>query len=176
VLRPANDSDTDHIRRWRNHPQVRAVSLSTHEISATEHEAWFAAARVDPRRRVLVYEYEGTPAGVINFTGIDPAARTATWGFYLDVDGLDQRGETLPAWMAVQREAVDYAFDSLDLDVLTGEVLEANTVVRRMNKRLGFTEGEPEVVAIEGSDVRVYPIRLSRAEHDARARARKESA
>jgi UDP-4-amino-4,6-dideoxy-N-acetyl-beta-L-altrosamine N-acetyltransferase len=176
VLRPANDSDTDDIRRWRNHPQVRSVSISTHEITEPEHRAWFAAARVDPRRRVLVYEYEGAPAGVVNFTGIDPAARTAIWGFYLDVDGLEERGETLPAWMAVQREAVEYAFGALDLDVLTGEVLEANTVVRRMNKRLGFTEGEPEITVIDGAEVRVYPIRLSRAEHDARARARKESA
>jgi UDP-4-amino-4,6-dideoxy-N-acetyl-beta-L-altrosamine N-acetyltransferase len=175
VLRPANDSDTDHIRQWRNHPQVRAVSLSTHEIPAAEHAAWFRAASVDPRRRVLIYEYVGTPAGVVNFTGIDPRRRSATWGFYLDVDGLDERGETLPAWMAVQREAVAYAFDHLDLDLLVGEVLEHNTVVRRMNKRLGFTEGEPTVAVIDDVDVRVFPISLSRAEHDARSRARKES-
>ena len=49
------------------------MSISTHEITEPEHGAWFAAARVDPRRRVLIFEYEGTPAGVVNFTAIDPA-------------------------------------------------------------------------------------------------------
>jgi len=176
VLRPANDSDTDRIRQWRNHPQVRAVSMSTHEITPAEHQAWFATARADPSRQVLIYEYFGTSAGVVNFTDINPASRTATWGFYLDVDGLEERGETLPAWMAVQREAVAYAFDTLELDTLAGEVLAHNTVVRRMNKRLGFAEGEPATTVVNGADVLVYPIRLTRAEHEARARARKESA
>jgi UDP-4-amino-4,6-dideoxy-N-acetyl-beta-L-altrosamine N-acetyltransferase len=175
VLRPATDSDTDDIRRWRNHPQVRSVSLTSHVITAQEHAAWFAAARADGTRRVLIFEYEGRPAGVVNFTDIDATAATASWGFYLDVDGLDERGETLPAWMDAQREAIAYAFGDLRLDRLDAEVMENNTVVRRMNRRFGFTEGEPDVVPIDGDDVTVYPIHLSRAEYESRARRRKES-
>jgi len=174
VLRPATDSDTDDIRRWRNHPQVRAVSLTSHEIAPQEHAAWFAAARADARRRILIFEYEGRPAGVVNFTAIDPAGASANWGFYLDLDGLEERGETLPAWMDVQREAIAYAFGQLGLDRLDAEVLEHNTVVRRMNRRFGFTEGEPTRTSIDGTVVTVYPIHLSRAEYESRARNRKE--
>jgi UDP-4-amino-4,6-dideoxy-N-acetyl-beta-L-altrosamine N-acetyltransferase len=172
VLRPARDNDTDDIRRWRNHPQVRAASLTTHEIGADEHVTWFAAACVDARRRVLVHEFAGTACGVVNFADIDPNTRSASWGFFLDVDGLQERGETLPAWMTVQREAVAYAFDTLGLDELTGEVREDNIVVRRMNKRLGFAEGEPAARIIDGSDIRVFPIVLRRDTYDARARER----
>lgn len=175
MLRAATDSDTDDIRRWRNHPQVRAVSLSSHEITPEEHAAWFAAARADARRRVLIFEYEGRPAGVVNFTDVDPTARSASWGFYLDFEGLEERGETLPAWMDVQREAIAYAFDDLGVDRLDAEVLEHNVVVRRMNRRFGFTEGEPMPTMIDGALVNVYPIHLSRAEYAARARKRKES-
>jgi UDP-4-amino-4,6-dideoxy-N-acetyl-beta-L-altrosamine N-acetyltransferase len=175
VLRPATDSDTDDIRRWRNHPQVRAMSLTAHEITPEEHAAWFAAARADERRRVLIFEYEGRPAGVVNFTAVDPATSTATWGFYLDVDGLEERGETLPAWLDVQREAIAYAFADLGLDRLDAEVLAHNTVVRRMNRRFGFVEGEPAATPVDGRMVDVYPIHLTRADYLARAaRSRKE--
>jgi len=168
VLRPAADGDSEDVRRWRNHPQVRASSLTTHEIGPDEHARWFAAAIADPSRRVLVFEYGGTPSGVVNFADIDPTTRSASWGFYLDVDGLEERGETLVAWMAVQREAVDYAFDTLKIDELTGDVRADNIVVRRMNKRFGFTEGEPSTRVIDGSDVQVFPIALRRDAYAAR--------
>ena len=174
MLRPATDSDTDDIRRWRNHPQVRAVSLTSHEITPEEHAAWFAAARADAGRRVLIFEYEGRGAGVVNFTAVDPATASAAWGFYLDFDGLEERGQTLPAWMDVQREAIAYAFDELGVDRLDAEVLEHNTVVRRMNRRFGFVEDEPVATPIDGDMVNVYPIHLSRAEYESRARTRKE--
>jgi UDP-4-amino-4,6-dideoxy-N-acetyl-beta-L-altrosamine N-acetyltransferase len=168
VLRPAHDGDTENIRRWRNHPQVRAVSLTTHEIGPAEHATWFAAARADPTRRVLIYEFDGAAAGVVNFFDVDPATASAGWGFFLDLDGLEARGATLPAWMGVEREAVAYAFDTLGVDTLGGEVREDNTVVRRMNKRFGFVEGQPATQEIDGVTHRVFPISLSRAAHEAR--------
>ena len=33
MLRPALDSDRDLVLGWRNHPEVRAVSLTQHEIA-----------------------------------------------------------------------------------------------------------------------------------------------
>lgn len=168
MLRDATDSDLADIRRWRNHEQVRSVSLTSHEISAEEHRAWWERAGSDPTRRVLVYEHAGVPSGVVNFFDHDAAACTVAWGFFLDLDGLDDRGETLPAWLGIQRAALDYAFGELDVDVLTGEVLEENTVVRRMNRRFGFTEGDVEVRDVEGRTVRVHPLRLHRTDRRAR--------
>ncbi len=168
MLRPASDRDSEDIRRWRNHPQVRAASLTTHEIGPAEHATWFAAARADPTRRVLIYEFDGTGSGVVNFFDIDAAAKAARWGFFLDLDGLDSHGATLPAWVGIERDAVAYAFDALGVDTLRGEVREDNTVVRRMNKRFGFVEGEPESQAVDGVPHRVVPISLSRSAHEAR--------
>lgn len=171
VLRPATTADLVDIRHWRNHEQVRSVSLTSHEISADEHRAWWDQVSSDPTRRVLVYEHAGTPSGVVNFFDHDVAARTVAWGFFLDLDGLDERGETLPAWIGIQRDALDYAFGELDVDVLLGEVLEENTVVRRMNRRFGFTEGPVESREVDGRTVRVYPLRLHRADRRARQEA-----
>ena len=105
MLRPATDADVDAIRRWRNQEPNRAVSINEHEITPDEHAAWWARTIVDPTRRVLIYERAGTPAGVVNLfdLALDGEPKTGSWGFFLDAEGLDSRGEILPAWIEVMR-------------------------------------------------------------------------
>jgi RimJ/RimL family protein N-acetyltransferase len=162
MLREATDDDVDTIRSLRNQQANRDVSITTHEISAEEHAGWWAKASVDPSRRVLIYERDGRTAGVVNFFDLEQT--TGAWGFFLDADGLAETGETLPAWIEVMKEATGYAFDTLGLDELTGEVLEHNTVVRQMNRRFRFTEGEPELRYADGRELTVLPIKLSKAD------------
>ncbi|WUJ74434.1 GNAT family N-acetyltransferase [Kribbella soli] len=158
MLRTATEADVDIIRRLRNQQPNRDVSITSHEITADEHAAWWAKTSKDPSRRVLVYERDGATAGVVNF--FDLEGTSGAWGFFLDADGLAERGETLPAWIEVMREATAYAFDELGLDVLTGEVLEHNAVVRQMNRRFRFVEGTPEVRYADGRELTVIPISL----------------
>jgi RimJ/RimL family protein N-acetyltransferase len=127
VLRPALDSERDTVLAWRNHPAVRAVSMTTHEIQPAEHAAWWAKNW----RNVLVYEEDGVPAGVVIFNG-------ETWSFYLDVAGLG--GRMLPAWMRLEKEAIEYAFGTLGLSRLDGETLEENRQVLALHRRFGFRE------------------------------------
>jgi RimJ/RimL family protein N-acetyltransferase len=44
MIRPARPDpfDVAYVRSVRNHPNVRAASLDTHEITAEEHAAWWA--------------------------------------------------------------------------------------------------------------------------------------
>ncbi len=160
MLRSATDQDVDLIRALRNQQANREVSLTSHEITAAEHAGWWAKASIDPARRVLIYERAGLVAGVVNFFDLTPS--TGAWGFFLDADGLAERGETLPAWIEVMKEATGYAFDELGLDELTGEVLEHNTAVRQMNRRFRFTEGEPETRYADGRELTVLPIKLAK--------------
>ncbi|WP_246485894.1 GNAT family N-acetyltransferase [Kribbella qitaiheensis] len=162
VLRTATDGDVDIIRILRNQEPNREVSINSHEISADEHAGWWAKTRVDPTRRVLIYEREGVTAGVVNFFDLelDAEPRTGAWGFFLDTVGLAERGETLPAWIEVMKDATGYAFDELGLAELHGEVLEHNAVVRQMNRRFRFVEGAPETRSTEGREITVLPISL----------------
>jgi hypothetical protein len=127
MLRPATEDDRDLILAWRNHPSVRAVSLTTHVIQPDEHAKWWA----NRRQTVLIYEDDGVPAGVVIFDG-------GTWSFYLDVEGLG--GRMLPAWMRLEKEAVEYGFGTLGLETLGGETLADNTQVLALHRRFGFTE------------------------------------
>jgi len=162
VLRTATDGDVDIIRILRNQEPNREVSINAHEISADEHAGWWAKASVDPTRRVLIYERDGVTAGVVNFFDLelDAEPKTGAWGFFLDAEGLAERGETLPAWIEVMKDATGYAFDELGLDELHGEVLEHNAVVRQMNRRFRFVEGEPEIRSAGGREITVFPISL----------------
>jgi RimJ/RimL family protein N-acetyltransferase len=170
VLRSAEDRDRDAILAWRNHPEVRAVSLSKHLITVDEHAAWWIRTIRDPSRQVLVYERAGTPCGVVNFFDITDVGgdRSAWWGFFLDVDGLQARGELLTAWLEIMREAVDHAVDELRLDVLHGEVLAENEGVRAGNRRLRVRELGTEQRVIDGETKTI--VRLALHAEDVRAR------
>lgn len=162
MLRPATESDLAAMRAWRNQPANREVSNHQHEIDPEEHAAWWQQVRDDPTRRVLVFEYDGRGLGIVNFFDLDPAARTGSWGFFLDHETTTAEGTAMMAWIQVMRDATAYAFDELGLDVLEGEVLEGNEAVRQMNRRFRFTEGEPEEREIDGRRIVVHPIRLRR--------------
>lgn len=144
---------------WRNQPANREVSTDQHEITPEEHARWWAAVREDPSRQVLMFSHDDRPLGVVTFFDIED--RSAGWGFYLDNETTTAEGIAMMAWIQVMKEATAYAFDTLGLDLLTGEVNAENEAVRTMNRRFRFTEGEPRTL----EDGRVfYPISLRRAD------------
>ncbi|MBO4163492.1 MULTISPECIES: GNAT family N-acetyltransferase [Micromonospora] len=164
MLREATTEDVNLMFSWRNQETNRQVSKTSHEITPAEHAAWWSRVRTDPARRVLVYLHDDLPAGVVTFFDLrlDGPTRSGAWGFYLDADGLAERGATLPAWLGVMRAAVDHAFDVLALDRLDGEVLAHNTVVRQMNRRFRFVEGTGRPETVDGREIIVVPISLTR--------------
>ncbi|MFJ2030332.1 GNAT family N-acetyltransferase [Streptosporangium sp. NPDC087985] len=163
MLRRAFEHESEMVRRWRNHPRVRGVSFTDHEIGETEHRGWWTATMTDPTCRILVYEHGGVPSGVVNISGHDVQARRAGWGFYLDVDGLTERGELLAAWMRIEGEAVEYAFAELGIETLCGEVLARNEAVRTLHRRHGFAEVGTYTREVAGVEEPVVVIELVRS-------------
>lgn len=174
MLRPATEMDKESVRVWRNHPLVRAVSLTRDVISPEDHDRYWASLQDNETRKVLMYERGGVAAGVVTFFDIAGGSAgqaqdtpcSAMWGYYLDNAGLEERGELLPAWIQIQREAVRYAFGEMGLDQLDGEVLDANEAVRRMNTRNGFEEISATEHTIDGDRVLVHTIRRRRQASD----------
>ncbi|WP_238008315.1 GNAT family N-acetyltransferase [Dactylosporangium sp. AC04546] len=154
MLRDARESDLETIRTWRNHPKTRAASIYTAHITPEGHARWWTNVQADPARRVLIFSYHGADCGVVTFNDHDPEAGTAEWGFFLDVDGLTERGELLPAWMELEKAAVAYAFDDLKLTSFGGRTLAWNKQVIGLHRRFGFVE-VPErryTTEIDGQD------------------------
>ena len=149
VLRAAVPADRDLVLAWRNHPDVRAVSLTTHVIAPDEHAKWWDAALPDPALKILIYA-DPDPAGVVIF---DLRKDPAVWSFYLDVAGLGKR--LLPAWMRLEQAAVEYAFDTLAVERLGGETLATNKQVIALHRRFGFRETRRYERLIDGTPATV---------------------
>ncbi|WP_028660189.1 GNAT family N-acetyltransferase [Nocardioides insulae] len=169
MLRTAADVDVEMMRSWRNQEANRDISINSHEISAEEHRSWWQAVSTDPGRRVLIFEVDGRPLGVVTFFDIDLNSDlpSAAWGFYLDHHTVTAEGTAMLAWMKVMAAAIDYAFDVLMVDVLYAEVLEHNDPVRRMNRRYRFVEGTPEERTVDDRAIAVIPLSLHRADRRA---------
>lgn len=129
-LRPLADTDLDLVRSWRNHESIRKYMFSQHEISESEHAAWYLKVKEDPRKIVLIYLKEGKPTGLVNFT-LRPG-NVADWGFYLAPISPPGEGKYLGD------VALHYAFDQLNLQRVCGQALQVNTASIKFHERMGF--------------------------------------
>lgn len=130
-IRPLEARDLEHIRQWRNHPEVRGFMLTQHEISPEEHLSWFARASVDPSRRLMLVEEDGVPLGFVQFSRVSPGA-AAEWGFYSGPVAPPGSGRKIGI------AALDFAFATLQLHKVCGQALAFNAASIRFHERLGF--------------------------------------
>ena len=130
-IREMEYSDLEVVLAWRNHPKIRACMHSQHEISFSEHENWYAHARQNPEKHLLIFECNGEALGFVNFTETTTHG-DADWGFYVSPFAPKGSGKRLG------HAALQYAFTTLKLKRIRGEVLRNNLVSQRFHKMLGF--------------------------------------
>ena len=132
-LGPLAEIDLETIRLWRNSDRVRLNMYSDHIIAPEEHRRWYDRTKDDPRWLYLIMEYDGQPAGVVNFRDIDRVAGSALWGFYLGRSDLPRGSGTVMGYLAL-----NHAFMVEGWRTLSGEVLDFNEPSLRLFRRLGF--------------------------------------
>jgi UDP-4-amino-4,6-dideoxy-N-acetyl-beta-L-altrosamine N-acetyltransferase len=133
TVRPMNEGDLELVLVWRNSPEVRSFMLTRHEITSAEHRAWFEKSRADASRALLIAEKEGGPFGFVGFSGVSKAG-AADWGFYTAPEAARGAGRHLGA------AALEYAFHSLALHKVCGQVLGFNAASIRFHRSLGFQQ------------------------------------
>ena len=156
-LREATEDDLELIRTWRNHPLTRSTAIYTAVITPEHHRGWWNAVQADPARKALIFELDGVPCGAVTINDLDEQARTAEWGFFLDVETLTASGGMLRAWMELEKAVVEYGFEELKLVALGGRTLASNKQVLALHRRFGFVE-VPErgyTTEIDGTEQRV---------------------
>lgn len=130
-IRAVGAADLPMILAWRNDPAIRRVMLSQHEITLAEHQQWFARARADPARRLLLVADAGTPIGFVQFHNVADGG-IADWGFYAAPDAPRGTGRKLGT------AALDHAFRALHLHKVCGQALDHNAASIAFHERLGF--------------------------------------
>ncbi|MFT5719670.1 MAG: UDP-4-amino-4,6-dideoxy-N-acetyl-beta-L-altrosamine N-acetyltransferase [Oleiphilaceae bacterium] len=132
-LRRMEKNDLDMVRGWRNHLNVRRYMYTQHEISSTEHHAWFERERKDCSKHLLIFEYDKTPKGYLNLN-THGGSPIVDWGFYLAPNSERGIGKKLGVL------ALEYAFLSLKLHKICGQALAYNEKSIGFHQRLGFNQ------------------------------------
>jgi UDP-4-amino-4,6-dideoxy-N-acetyl-beta-L-altrosamine N-acetyltransferase len=134
-LREMEEYDLEQVLEWRNSERIRNQMYNSKLISLPEHHAWFERMKTSNSANSFIFEQNGLPTGVVNFTKLDRENGICEWGFYL--------GRTdLPSGMGTCMGAIalDYAFERLELRKVLGEVLDYNQHSRAFHQKLGFKQ------------------------------------
>lgn len=106
-----------------------------HVISTEEHRRWLQGLERDDRREVfVVLSASGGVAGLASLTAIDLTHRKADWGFYMSPSAPAGLGS------AVLSQVIGYAFGSLGLEKINGEVIEGNAASLGVHHKLLFQD------------------------------------
>jgi UDP-4-amino-4,6-dideoxy-N-acetyl-beta-L-altrosamine N-acetyltransferase len=131
-LRPMTQDDLLMVLEWRNHPDVKRYMYTNHEITLEEHTKWFERESVNRKRRLFIFESNGTPLGFVNFISI--STQIIDWGFYLAPTASKGTGSILG------EIALEYAFCALKLHKIMGYVIALNERSLRFHEKLGFMQ------------------------------------
>lgn len=134
-LRPMADSDLERVLAWRNSERVRSCMFSDELIALADHRAWWERAKTSSTSVHLIFEVDGVPMGVVNFTGIDRRNGRCSWGFYVGAEDAPRGTGTIMGILAL-----DHAFESLGMRKICAEVIGFNTASLGYHRKLGFAQ------------------------------------
>lgn len=133
-LRPLVDADLKMMLAWRNRPDVRANMYTQHEISLTEHTAWWQRTKNHPSQRYFIFGSAGDPCGVVSFNDFNASAKTSFWAFYAAPHASKGSGTRM------EFLALDYYFLAQQMRKLSCEVLAFNELVLNLHRKFGFQQ------------------------------------
>jgi UDP-4-amino-4,6-dideoxy-N-acetyl-beta-L-altrosamine N-acetyltransferase len=137
-LRAIEEDDLPTLAKWRSSESSYPFFHEYQPISLASQREWFAAQRNKTEDvNFAVSALDGTLVGTISLIGIDGRNRRAEMGrVFIGDEQLRHAG--------MGREmtflAIEYAFDHLNVDKLTCEVLSGNGPARELYAKFGFKE------------------------------------
>ncbi|MEI7200955.1 UDP-4-amino-4,6-dideoxy-N-acetyl-beta-L-altrosamine N-acetyltransferase [Pectobacterium parvum] len=134
ILRNIEDSELELILSWRNDPLIRKNMYNTNVISLDEHLKWWEGIKISPHYKYFMYEISDKAEGVVAFTNIDSINLHSFWAFYSSPKAPRGVGAKM------EYRALEYAFEKLNLNKLSCEVLDYNISVVNLHKKFGFVQ------------------------------------
>lgn len=135
TLRPVEREDSEIVRGWMNHPEIRQY-IHEFRLPFTEHDyqEWMYEGREDDDRVDLLICTDDQPVGRIRLLPLDLYRRCGNLAYLIDPD---HRGEGYATNAA--RALVRYGFHELGLNRIEAKALALNGGSRRVLEKLGFT-------------------------------------
>jgi UDP-4-amino-4,6-dideoxy-N-acetyl-beta-L-altrosamine N-acetyltransferase len=134
-LRTIQEDDLPFVLYWRNSERIRKNMYSDHMISMDQHREWFRRIMIDKSTVCKIFEYEGQPLGVVNFTDFDNKNDRCSWGIYIGESNAPKKSGMAMGYLALQ-----YIFETLNIRKLCAEVFAFNNKSTNYHRKLGFSE------------------------------------
>ena len=135
-LRPLDADDAGLVMRWRNDPFVRSRLFSDEVLTEERHRSWLERVQATGGREefVVVETATGRAVGTVGLSEIDRRNRRAEYGILMGEPEARGRGLAAEASRLILR----YAFEVLDLNRVSLQLLADNELAVRLYERLGF--------------------------------------
>jgi UDP-4-amino-4,6-dideoxy-N-acetyl-beta-L-altrosamine N-acetyltransferase len=134
-IRPIAESDLETVLRWRNLKTIRGYMYTDHVISMNEHKVWFEELQSEHSAYCLIFEFNGTPLGVININKIDLHNKRCHWGFYIGELNAPRGSGTIMGYLGLE-----FIFEKLKVRKLCSEAFAFNNASIRYHRKLHFKQ------------------------------------
>ncbi len=136
TLRALEDRDLEHLRGWRNHPDLMKYHFSDLPVSEADQRRWYHNYSGNSGTIVFIIENEEqAQVGYTILKNVDHKNRQAEIGLYLDPT-QQGKGYGKDAFLCLMR----YGFHELNLHRVYLEVFAFNTKAIVLYEKLGFKE------------------------------------
>ena len=132
MLREIRADELEMMLAWRNSPSVRGNMYTQHEISLTEHLAWWMQVQTRVDQKYFMYEFNQIPFGIVAFNGINRVNQNSSWAFYSSPKAVKGTGSKM------EFLALEKAFTCMQLRKLFCEVFSFNRNVIKLHAKFGF--------------------------------------
>lgn len=102
-------------------------------ITMDQHKVWFERMLQRDDLAYYMFEYNGTPSGIVNFVQLDKVNAKCHWGFYLGADHLPSGTGTEMCRLGLAKAFVD-----LQMRKICGEAFAFNIPSIKVHEKLGF--------------------------------------
>lgn len=144
------------ILEWRRKPWVARAMYTKVDHDVSKQEEWLEACLQCSDYRHWLVVAGDRPIGLVNLHDIDWCARTCGNGYYIgEDDARPLAGFAVPF-------LYNYVFFDLGMEVLTGEVIADNDIMR-LNRLIGYEETlHEDAFERDGEMFDIIKLRLTR--------------
>ncbi|MEK4146255.1 UDP-4-amino-4,6-dideoxy-N-acetyl-beta-L-altrosamine N-acetyltransferase [Robertmurraya sp. FSL W8-0741] len=122
------------ILNWRTSEFVTRYMYTDIEYDLVKQRSWFESIKKDPHSYYWIMIYRDEPIGLVSITDIHSRDKRAYWNFYIGNPKFSMLGGFIGPYV------YNYAFKTMGLNKLVGEVMEENEGVRKLHLKQGARE------------------------------------
>lgn len=133
TLRAIEEGDLENIMRWRMAEEITRYMNTDPQLTLEGQRKWLKSIQENEDVRYWLIEVSGTPAGVINLTGLARPDGILGWAYYVG----EQKLRSIQTALALEMSIYDYALIELEKNAVISDVFTLNKGVIQLHKICG---------------------------------------